>query len=639
MLGGKIAQWLVEHQGVRHLVLTGRRGAQSAAQDTLQALVAHGAHVHVLPADVSVEADVQRVLAEIAQHLPPLKGIIHCAGVLDDGILSQLDWPKFTRATAPKIKGSWLLHHHTQHLDLDCFVLHSSLLSLTGSAGQANYVAGNAFLDALVAHRRALGLPAMAINWGPWDEAGLATVSGARGAAIWRAQGVRYISPADGIRLFAALLDSGVAHAAVTITDWGTYLAQFPEPPPLYAELAREVRTRGQELRRSASPDVQTRLRQAPQQEHRAILIDYMRQEVMATLGFVEPIDVRQPLRELGLDSLMAVQVANRLEAALGDAVPLVILIQGASLEQLVDALFPDLVPGTDAACPAETASPTAPGVLRECGKSAEMAGHDWLVFPRPHTAARTRLFCFPFAGGGAATYRSWADALHPAIEVVAIDPPGRARRIHEAPVHTYAEFLEALVPAMLPWLDKPCAFFGHCLGGLSVFETARTLLREPGLPLKHIFVSGSRPPHRIAREGLFEEQLFAHILQLDQFDPFLPIHAQPDDVFAAVIRRFNIGATEDFLANPELRHLLLPAIRADFAMASRYRFTPETPWHVPITCFMGLDDPYVTHEDAVAWSRYTRVAFRLHIRETAHFMVVDDKEFLLETINRELGV
>jgi len=406
----------------------------------------------------------------------------------------------------------------------------------------------------------------------------------------------------------------------------------------LYAELAREVGPRRASQRRSVTPDVQTRLQQAPQQEHRAILMDFIRTQVMDALGFEEPIDTGQPLKELGLDSLMSVNVVNHLEVALGVSVPLVTLIQGPSLEQLVDELFPALAPLPDSALALHPAATIAAESPRAPGKMSETAEHGWLVFPRPNAAAKIRLFCFPYAGASATTYRSWGDALHPAIEVVAIDLPGRASRIHEPPVRTLEECLDALVPAIVPWLDKPCAFFGYCLGGLLAFETLRTLRHSHPVPVRQVFVAGARPPHRIARTGPFEEQVLSHVLKLDTFDPLRPAHEQPDDVFAAIIGHFNIGATQDFLANPELRRLLLPAIRADFTMAFHYRCTPEPPWDVPITCFTGLDDPYVTHEDAVAWSRYTRVAFRLYMRAAAHFMIVDDQEFLLETINRELS-
>ena len=121
----------------------------------------------------------------ISNEFPPLIGVVHSAGVLDDGILARLDWDRFSRVFEPKVYGSWLLHEYTKSLELDSLSLQSSLLSLLGSAGQGNYSAGNTFLDSLAAHRRAAGLPATAINWSAWSGGGLATVSGARGEAMW----------------------------------------------------------------------------------------------------------------------------------------------------------------------------------------------------------------------------------------------------------------------------------------------------------------------------------------------------------------------------------------------------------------------------------------------------------------------
>ncbi len=642
MLGMTVARWLVEQHGVRFLVLVGRREVHGRAQDAVAALRSRGATVDLVQADVSIEADVKRLLDEIRIHRPPLKGVIHCAGVVDDGVLEQMDWSKFARATAPKIKGSWLLHHYTRDMGLDVFVLHSSLLSLTGSAGQANYTAANAFVDALGAHRRDLGLPATVVNWGPWADAGMAAAMGARGAAIWRARGTRHLPPDDGIHALEHLMGRGIDHAAVTITDWATYLGQFSESPPLYAELCGEAGPVQESKRQAGEGDVQARLREAPAQEQRALLLDSIRRQVMAELGFEETIDPAQPLDELGLDSLMSVNVANRLERALGIAVPIAKLIRGPTLTELVDDLFPHLAStesgdASPAITPPTARAPESTGSPPRV-ETSDTTGDGWLIRPRPNPAARARLFCFHYAGGGAAVFRPWADALDPAVELVAIEPPGRGGRADEALIERLDAFAERLLPAMTPYLDKPFALFGHCLGALTLFETARRLLGDKARPLEHVFVSGARPPHLLGRQGPFEEEMLAQLLRHPGFDPFRPGHEQPDDVFADMLRRFNIGATDEFLKNPELRRLLLPVVRADFAMAFHYRFAPAPPWNAPVTCFVGLGDPYVTREDALEWGRYTQVAFRLLLRETAHFLIVDDRQFIVDTINRELG-
>jgi surfactin synthase thioesterase subunit len=351
-------------------------------------------------------------------------------------------------------------------------------------------------------------------------------------------------------------------------------------------------------------------------------------------MGFDEPIDARRPLSDVGLDSLMAVNVAARLEAALGIPVPVVKLIRGPSIEHLVEDLAPRLT-----ALSTPTARPVTNGAVAVPPLTgvAKVAGHGWLVFPRPNPSARMRLFCFPYAGGNAATYRPWAEAIAPDVELVAVDPPGRATRIHETPIDDLEGFLAALVPAMAPFLDKPAAFFGHCLGGLTAFETARRLRQQSPLDLRHLFVSGARPPRRLNRFGKFEEDLLARLLERPEFDALRALYDQAEDVVAEMLRHFNIGLTQDFLASAELRTLLMPAIRAEFRMGARYRFTPEPPWDAAITCFTGVDDPYVTREDALGWSEHTRRLFRLHLRAGAHFQVVDDRDFIVETINREL--
>ena len=240
-LGVETAKWLVSRRGVKHLVLASRRGAQdpnaSLVADELSAL---GADVRIVSADITKEADVQRLL-EVAKAPRGLKGIFHCAGLLDDGILLQMSWAKFWRVMAPKVIGGWLLSELSRDCDLECFVVFSSILSLTGSAGQANYSAANAFLDALVARRRAEGLPALGLNFGPWAESGLATESGEKGRQIWRARGTEYISSALGVEALDAVVGGDLSHAVVTVTQWPVFLQQFATPPSLYSELRREA--------------------------------------------------------------------------------------------------------------------------------------------------------------------------------------------------------------------------------------------------------------------------------------------------------------------------------------------------------------------------------------------------------------
>jgi surfactin synthase thioesterase subunit/acyl carrier protein len=385
-------------------------------------------------------------------------------------------------------------------------------------------------------------------------------------------------------------------------------------------------------------------LRTAPASP-RSELLEQVLKEVMQELGFEDEIDVDQPLNELGVDSLMAVRLATRLQTALALSVPVMNLVKGPSVRELVQGLSVQGTPLRPASSPvlsrsAETPQsrtlPSAPA-RPEATRTSISSGGGWLVFPRPRPSASIRLLCFPFAGGGATVYRPWVEHLHPSIELVAVEPPGRASRIHEAPVADLKLFLTALRSAVRLYLDKPWAFFGHCVGGLTLFETARLLLRE-NLELRHLFISASRPPHRIKREGPFEEQILSFLIREKQYDPLREPHRQPDEVFANMLRYFSMTATDEMLAQSELRSLLLPAIRADFEMAANYRFRREPAWPVPLTCFRGDADPYVTREDTLQWASYTSRDYRAHARPGGHYLLVEDQQFIVQTINQALS-
>ena len=626
-LGVEVARWLVTHHRIKHLLLVSRRGTHDPNSGPVRrALASLGANVTVRRADVTKEQDVRRLLGWIEKSGHPLKGVFHCAGLLDDGVIMRMDWQKFDRVVAPKIAGGWLLHELTREQSLDHFVVFSSVLSLFGSAGQANYAAANAFLDSLVMRRRGESLRALAFNWGPWDESGLATLSGEKGRAIWRERGTDYISADIGHRALDLVVGSSATHAAITLTHWPIFFEQFTKVPSLYSQLQNEYGTGGS-VHTPARDEVlfKDRLQRAPSAERRELLIGFVCQQAMKILGVAGTIDASRPLREFGLDSLMSVTLVNRLESALGVRISTVKLIKGPSVTQVVDDILADVSTGEEEIAESTIAMPPKEAVGR------------WLVTVGPRAAPRLRLFCFPFAGGGSAVYHNWAQSLDPTIEVVAVEPPGRLGRINEEPITDIGEFVDKLVVEMGHAIDRPFAFFGHCLGGLTMYETARRLFHGKRSSPTHLFVSGARPPDRILDLGTFEQQLTHNLLNLANFKINLPPYAQPDDVFAEFIRHFNIQATEQLLSDPNLRQLMLPVIRAEFEMALNYDFIEEPPWDIPITCFAGIDDPYVSRQHALGWGRFTNSRLQIHIRQGAHFAVVDDAAFIHRVINKEL--
>ncbi len=338
-LGLAVAQWMVQ-QGARRLVLMGRSGVSSAAaEEALDAMKKVGAQVLVAQADVAQEEQVARVLLEITDRsMPPLRGIVHAAAVLDDGILLQLNQERFKTVMAPKINGAWNLHALTLNTPLDFFVLFSSGASVLGSPGQGNYVAASAFLDALAHHRRALGLPALAINWGAWAEVGLAARPDR--AKHLMDQGIVSFTPMQGMKLMERLLQQDAAQVMAVSMDWTRLLSLYS--PPLLAALAEEMAKRpGPAMSKRAKDGLSREKLLAAEPGERQRLVEAFLTEQIARVLRCSPskVDVHQPLNRLGIDSLMAVELKNRIEADLEVAVPVTALLQGPSLAQLAGQL------------------------------------------------------------------------------------------------------------------------------------------------------------------------------------------------------------------------------------------------------------------------------------------------------------
>jgi polyketide synthase 12 len=339
-LGALFAQHLVEHHGVRHLLLCSRRGARSPNVDALtQALEAAGAHVRVEACDVADREALAKLLESIAP-AHPLTGIIHTAGILDDGVLDALDAARFDRVFGPKVDAANHLHELSQDHDIRMFVLFSSVAGTCGAAGQANYAAANAYLDALCAHRRALGLPALSLAWGPWAEVGLAANLANPDLGRMRRLGVLRLSPADGLQLF----DAALAHTEPVLVPVRfdlKALAKLAVVPSLQRGLVDSIARRLPAASRSQSDsDFLHRItRSSPGQRH-AEMIEVIRAEIATVLGFERSIHEIDSTQGIGLDSLLAVEVRNRLQRLTGLSLPSTLLFQHPILSDLANHML-----------------------------------------------------------------------------------------------------------------------------------------------------------------------------------------------------------------------------------------------------------------------------------------------------------
>ncbi len=369
-LGQEVARYLVNEQGVKHLLLTSRRGMGAPGAEALvQELRDAGAQVAVAGCDVSERASLDAALSSVeGEH--PLCGVIHLAGLLDDGTLSELDSERLHRVLTPKVDGAWNLHQATRDLTLDLFVLFSSATGIIGGAGQGNYAAANAFLDALAQHRQAQGLAGLSIAWGPWASGGMAAGLDDADKARMRRQGLGALEVAAGMSLLKRSLEQPHALSVVMALDPGRLQQSIErsggEVPALYRGLIRIIPSSG-----TSASELRARLEALPEEEQLDEILAAIKDEIALVLGLSSGREVgaNKSLQDLGIDSLMAVELSKRMVAMTNVKLPATLIFDYPTPAAIAGKLMTDLnltSAGTTGATDKE--KPPAARDLRERG-------------------------------------------------------------------------------------------------------------------------------------------------------------------------------------------------------------------------------------------------------------------------------
>lgn len=328
------------NRGCHRVALSGRHAPGDAAKSVIAALREAGADVLILDCDVAQLASVRAAREEIESHGWRIRHLVHAAGVIEDAALAQQDWRHFEAALAPKAAGSWNLHLVTADLPLETFVMFSAGAGVLGSPGQANYAAANVFLDGLARARRSMGLPALSVAWGPWERVGMA----ARAGFDWSALGLGGISPEAGVLALRRLVRDDAVCTAVLPIDWTRFpvVAADGSPRPFFSVMA--------DVHPAAAADTPTDqwralLAGAPQRDRRRLLEGLLATEVGRVLGLdpSRPPSRQQGLTDLGVDSLMAVELSNRVGRALGVGLPSTFVFEHPTLEAMASQLLDDL--------------------------------------------------------------------------------------------------------------------------------------------------------------------------------------------------------------------------------------------------------------------------------------------------------
>ncbi|PYQ42300.1 MAG: hypothetical protein DMF77_13265 [Acidobacteria bacterium] len=373
-VGLSVARWMAR-QGARHLVLTSRVGldpsrgenapVDAATQKRLEAvgtLEAMGVSVTVCAADASDAPAMAALFDRFGRTLPRLRGIVHAAGLMSGRTVVDLEPATLLEVLRPKVTGAWILHRLSRELGLDFFALFSSSAALLGSRGLAHYAAANEFLDGLAYHRRSLGLPALAIDWGPWAEEGMAA---SREIGWWLDQiGLQPLAVTDGVEALGALLQGSAVRVSVARVDWRVFkpVHQSKSGRRFLDEI--EVGPAAEEGPPAKETPLQRRLREAEPGERGGLVRGRVAEEVARTLGFdaTESIDHRQGFFKLGMDSIMTMRLGSSLEATLGCRLPRTVAFEYPTVEALAGFILKKMMAPSEAphTAPARAVSPTA---------------------------------------------------------------------------------------------------------------------------------------------------------------------------------------------------------------------------------------------------------------------------------------
>ena len=600
-LGLQVAQYLTTH-GASHLILTGRSGVSTDDQRTaLQALENAGVKIEVFAADVSKAEDVTQLLAQTSN----LRGVVHAAGVLDDGMLMHQSPKRFLKVAGPKVSGAWNLHIQTKDLPLDFFVLFSSVASIIGSPGQSNYAAANAFMDGLAHHRKHQGLVATSINWGPWSDVGMA----ASDVVLQRLMkdGWQPMNASQGCDFIGHLLKvCKLPQAAVLPVDWRQFAASIPGAVNWNILSHLVSKEQSNPLLGNSAELAAQRVKEALPQKRVDHISSYLLERIAQTLRVpAADLDEFAQLGDLGVDSLTSVEIQLWVRSDLEVELTIEHLFTSPSIRDLailVDQFIEGKSNGSE-----------------QGEKDVSVKNGRWVICQQPRPEAKLRLFCFPYAGGGASAFKSWNEFFSDDIELCILQMPGREERLGEKLITDMSQLVDVLVEEITTYSDRPFAFFGHSMGAIVAYETACHLRNIDGSVGLYTFSSQQELHHIYKR-------------MVD------PLRFLDDETFIDRLHQTYGAVPEAIRQSEELKKVFLPILRADVELLEKYKNIRSEPLDCPISVLGGKSDPAISKAMLAGWQTLTSSVFVQHEFPGEHFFINSERNLVIETILNDLA-
>lgn len=613
--GLEIASWMAQ-RGAQHLVLLSRSGCKSdedqAVVDGMRDL---GINVVLEKADITDASAVRAAVDRIQSELPPLMGVIHGAAVMDDATIPNIDMTRFERVFQPKAQGAWNLHQATLEagVELDFFVMMSSISSALGFIGQINYAASNYFEDALAHFRRQRGLAATSVNLGVLGEfAGLSRAVNEDQDVIGllESYGMLAMRLSDILgKLEATIVQQPVQRMTAQV-DWPWFRIAYPH----LARDSRFIEVMGDEaLARAFRPKGSGLRAELVELEPEAAL-DRLQEELQGKLAQIlgadpSKLDVASSIDNLGLDSLMLTDLQIWIGRLLDITLPLIKLLKGPSIASLSAELLADL-DGDDTDFDEMT--------TRDSGKSAFTLAdiedvtilNPWLIRGASDPdAAEFRVICFHSMGAGASLFTSFLVNPPEGYDILAVQTPGRENRADDPVVESMDELVDRIVPNLFPYLDRPVVIWGHSFGGVVAWEVTRRLREQHLFKPAHFMVTGTAGPHLM---HLWQKrEVLLKALVTDNSPEY-------------------IVSLSRYVDDPEFLKTIIPLMRKDYPLLGGYRFQESAQLTCPITAFAARQDDMVYTDEIRGWSQHSTGGFELIEVDGDHWFLTRNRELII---------
>ena len=609
-----MAQWLAE-KGARSLALLSRSGYKHTHDFRIaEELKEQGVDVYSMKLDITNAQSVSEVVKYLRTHLPPLKGIIHSAAVLEDATLMNTDTDRYMKVFRPKAFGAWNLHQATQEDSLDFFAMFSSVSSLVGIPGQTNYSSANNFLDRLAQHRQSQGLVGSSINLGVLGVyAGMTQEGGSQAMKVLANQGWLPLPLSDITQKIETILLQQPAVRMAAKLDWQRFKSFFShlQDDVRFAHFLVEAK-QGEGTGHTVLVD---KIRNADKEQQIPMLIALLSNSLAKILGATaEQIDIDVSITEMGLDSLMLNQLRNWIQQKLEINFPLMRIAKGPSIRELSAQLLEKITQSTKKT-DTNPVSTDVSGITSE--SDIEVVGGRWMVRnKRNDQKVQQRVFCFHPVGAGASMFSYFLYNSPPETDVLAFQLPGRENRSDEVPYEEMDQLIPDIAQTILPLLDKPFIIMGHSFGGIVGFELIRHLRRHHKISPQHLFITGTIAP-QLTRKWKKRDVISETAMETNSEERLLSLMHYIDDV--------------EFLKR------ILPVMRKDMPLIIGYEYQNNTPFDFPITAFAAAQDEVVLVEEVRHWAAQTADAFTLEVVEGDHWFLSRNRELILQRLNEAI--